>query len=462
MSLKTKAMKKLLFLFTLVVSLLLFVQCDKKSDSSSQTYTFSIDSYTNPTDPTLLHVTYEDGTQVTYSGTKDAAGNPVKIQNVTVKYPDMEGNFLISLDANSLPARQLTPNGTVFEYTWNNDTTLRLKAISPDGQVQVSIPINLKGAKSYPVYGDTGKPENIRKNIPGKFAYKEYHPGEMRPLKPVTDNAMIFHVRKCGVDVTNATVVLNVTPPLGVSAYPCANIGNGFYSTNIPKSGEPPANYEQTCDKVGTIAKDVCDTYNLISVLPANVSVQVCQLLSDKIAEAFPGNASGDKIKAMCGKAMGALDALCKFAEKNNIAELCKLANLLYTEPKGGYSFTVTVTVPGSAACTPGSQSFDPANPQTYMVDMGGTFDINNLYTDPADPGPKQGYSAYADVICPDPGGTSVTISVLGSDGYSNSYTNSFTSNGQIRLDVPGGAQSVRDVITVTSGTISKSISIVF
>jgi len=164
----------------------------------------------------------------------------------------------------------------------------------------------------------------------------------------------------------------------------------------------------------------------------------------------------------MCGKGMGALSAICKFAEKTDIAELCKLSHLLYSDPKGSYSFTVTASVPGWPAFTPASQTFDPNNPQTYLVDMGGSFDITNLRADPPDPGPQQGYTAYADIICPDPGGTSVTISVLGSDGYSNSNTQTFTANGQISLIVPGGAQSVRDVITVTGGGKTQSISIVF
>ena len=59
-------MKKFLFIFTAATSLLFFVQCDKKSDSSSQTYEFSIETYTNPTDPNFLKVNFEDGSAVRF------------------------------------------------------------------------------------------------------------------------------------------------------------------------------------------------------------------------------------------------------------------------------------------------------------------------------------------------------------------------------------------------------------
>ena len=452
-------MRRIFILFSMGILLFLLTGCPK-NESTPGSGEFTVDVYNNPTDPTILHLTYEDGQEVTYLGTKDASGMPLTIQNVVVTYPDLEGNFLITLNENQLPVRQLTPNGTVFEYVWNNDSTMRIKAISPSGEVQVNIPISLKGLKS----SGTGNapPENIRIDKPLKAAVNSLPPGQDHPQKPAGDNAMIFHVQKCGVDVTNATVVMNVTPKLGVSSFPCTNIGNGFYSTNIPKSGEPPANYEQQCDKIGQVVKNVCSKYEWISMLGTDLATQICQILSDEIAQSFPGGSGGDKIKAMCAKSMGALEALCKFAAKQDIAELCKLANLLYTEPQGGYSFTVTVSVPGNAAYTPGAQSFDPANPQTYLVDMGGSFDILNLHTEPVDPAPQEGYTADADILCPSSSGTEVTISIVGTDGYTNSLKQTFTSNGTISLYVPGGAQSVKDVLTVTANGVTKSISIVF
>lgn len=452
-------MKKIYLLSAISILLIVITTC-KKKDSSQDTGTFAIDAFVNPTDPVLCRVTNEDGSVVTYTGTRDATGMPKKVDNVVVNFADADGDYIINLDSNSVPSRQLTPNGTVFEYHWS-DSTLRITAISPSGQVQVNVPFSLhKTIISLP--SGEGNPANIRKDMSAHVNFRPFPmSGPEKPSKPAGDNAMIFHVTKCGTDVTNAIVTLNVSPALGVKTFPCANIGNGFYSTNIPHSGEPPANYEQECDKAGTVVSNVCLSYNMASLVSTDLS-SLCPLISDEIAKAFGTSPEGDKIKAMCGHGISALSAICKFAEKNDIAELCKLARLLNSTPSGGYSFFVTVTVPGVAAYTSGSQGFDPDNPQTYMVDMGGSFDISNLRTDPLDPGPGQAYVASADIICTDAAGTSVTISVQGSDGYSNSSTQSYTANGTITLSVPGGAQSVRDVVTLSGKGISKQISIIF
>ena len=457
---KTNPMKKVYTILAISLLLIVITTCKKKDSSQDTTGTFAIDAFTNPTDPVLCRVTNEDGSVVTYTGKRDAAGMPQSVDNVVVNFADADGDFIINLDSNSVPSRQLTPNGTVFEYHWS-DSTLRITAISPSGQVQVNVPLSIhKTLKSEPA--PEGDPENIRKDIQSHLNFRPFPPsGRGGPAKPTTDNAMIFHVTKCGTDVTNAIVTLNVSPALGVKSFPCANIGNGFYSTNIPHSGEPPVGYEQECDKAGSVVSNVCSTYSLASLVSTDLS-SLCPLISDEIGKAFGTNPEGDKIKAMCSHGIRALDAICKFAEKNDIAELCKLARLLNSQPSGGYSFFVTATLPGVPAYTSGSQGFDPDNPQTYMVDMGGSFDISNLMTNPFDPGPSQAYVASADIICPDAGGTSVTISVQGSDGYSNSFNQSYTSNGTITLTVPGGATSVRDVVTVSGNGVSKQISIVF
>lgn len=456
-------MKKLFTLMTIVVVILVIDGCKKNKDDA-QTHEFSMTTFTNPTDPTLLQVSYEDGMQVTYSGTKDATGFPVKIEFVNVTFPDMEGDFLVTLDDNMLPARQTTPNGTVFEYLWNNDNTMRLTAISPGGEVQVSIPVDLTGTKSLNVLDGLfdQSPANIREGLPAKLTFSEFPQGGSEPLKPAGNNAMIFHVKKCGVDVSNATVVLKVDPPLGQSRFPCKYDGNGFYSTGIPQTSDVPAPYEEECDKIGTIVKDVCAAYDFISLFGGNLSSQICQLLSTQIAAAFPGNPDGQKILNICSKGMKVIEAFCDLSKKTDIAALCKINKMLNAQPTAAYSFTVEVAVPGSGTYIPASQTFDPDNPQTYLVDMGGTFDISGLKSSPPNPAAFEGYTASADIICPDPSGTSVTISVVGSDNYSDSHTETFTVNGQISLVVPGGAQSVRDVVTVTGGGKTVNIVIIF
>jgi hypothetical protein len=62
--------------------------------------------------------------------------------------------------------------------------------------------------------------------------------------------------------------------------------------------------------------------------------------------------------------------------------------------------------------------------------------------------------------------GTPVTISIVGTDGYSNSNSATMKQSGTISLYVPGAKQGVQDLITVEAVidgiTYSDKTSIVF
>ena len=55
-----------------------------------------------------------------------------------------------------------------------------------------------------------------------------------------------------------------------------------------------------------------------------------------------------------------------------------------------------------------------------------------------------------------------MTISVVGTDGYSNSKEYDLTANAEISLTMPGGAEGVMDIITVSAMGQQLQISIVF
>ncbi|MBN1197846.1 MAG: hypothetical protein JXA23_00745 [Bacteroidales bacterium] len=55
-----------------------------------------------------------------------------------------------------------------------------------------------------------------------------------------------------------------------------------------------------------------------------------------------------------------------------------------------------------------------------------------------------------------------MTISVVGTDGYSKSQDYTISINAEVSLHVPGGAKGVMDVITVTAKGQQWQISLVF
>lgn len=456
-------MKKIATLLFAALMIFLFIGCPKDNDVEPDPGTIEMGIFTNPTDGTLFVVTMEDGREIVYYGDKDANGMPTALTTASVSYPDIPGEFLINLNDSAQPTRILAPNGTVFEFEWLSETTMRLIAISPTGEVQVSMPVDfndLGGGKS--IADLPANPPNIRDGMETVFTVKDKDQFQATSLKSGNGN-LSFNIIQCGEPVNNAYVIVTTDPPIG--QLPPANFdGDGNYSSNIPQSGADPADHEEECNKIGDIVDKVCDKFTYIEMFGLqNNSSQICFLLSGWIQDAFPNAGDAQSITNMCSNAFDAIPAICEFHNKTNIGDLCNLAHLLYEEPEQtNYTFSLSVTIPGQGTFETEDAAFDPTQPSSWNIDLGGEFAVQNLHTVPSDPGPTQGYVAYADVICPSSDGTMVTISVVGTDGYTDSKTYDLTANAEISLSVPGAAEGVMDVITVEAKGQQWQISIVF
>ena len=68
----------------------------------------------------------------------------------------------------------------------------------------------------------------------------------------------------------------------------------------------------------------------------------------------------------------------------------------------------------------------------------------------PPDPAPSQGVTVIATLI-PTAENCDISFSIVGTDGYSNSATYASDANGNASFYIPGGAEGVVDVVTITS-----------
>jgi len=106
---------------------------------------------------------------------------------------------------------------------------------------------------------------------------------------------------------------------------------------------------------------------------------------------------------------------------------------------------------------------------EDLYITMDAETKIQSLTLDPASPAYEESYSAICKISCLQ-AGSQVTLSVSGSDGYTDSASYTIASGqqeGEFTLQVPGAETGVRDVVTVTvtllSGeTLSRSASLVF
>ena len=73
----------------------------------------------------------------------------------------------------------------------------------------------------------------------------------------------------------------------------------------------------------------------------------------------------------------------------------------------------------------------------------------------PVDPAPGQGVTVTATLI-PSIANCDISFTITGTDGYSNSATTSSDSSGQANFYIPGAAESVIDVVTISSSNGKK------
>lgn len=122
------------------------------------------------------------------------------------------------------------------------------------------------------------------------------------------------------------------------------------------------------------------------------------------------------------------------------------------TSPGTNAPVTIPITYVDNGRVLQSTPITIPATGQisNFSLTIGGTStSIGSLVTTPLDPNPLQSYTATAGLFCLQPG---VIITVEGTDGYFGTAQCPSSGNSSCSVNVPGGAQSVQDLITVFVG----------
>ena len=448
-------------LFFLVFILLFFSGCElfeKEEEDPLEGYEFEY--YTNPTDPALFTVTDYEGYKLTYWGDRDQEGNPESFNKVSMQIPGEEGEVVLYLDADKRPEIIYAPNGATFEFDWTSETTFRLNAISTTGEVQVSIPIYLDSIytkKSYVQPEIITNPFPVRSTIKNNINVRNYDlsgRGDHKSLQETNADIQV-NIMKCGKPIKNALITMTVDPPIGKNNPLSNNNKDGSYYFEIPKADQNEPDYIKKCEKIAGIIDSVCKYWILIRVTAFFIGEKtICDKIKNEIQTSFP-NATDQSITQYSKLAFKILPKLCEFREKMNekgvsMEEICLKTYLFNAEPKPiNYTFTLHVQIPGQKSFSTDPVGFDPNITTAWDIEAPSEISIEKLTTEPSDPGPGQGYTIVAVLLCPDPQGTDVTISISGDDGYSNSLTTTITQSSELTLFVPGGKEGVRDAIAV-------------
>lgn len=454
-------MKKKLILISLVIPYLLTTTCTKdKVDEFNET----VEIYTNPTDPTIMVVTQHDGTVLTYSGIKDAEGYPVSTTTLTALYAGESVPYIMTYK-DDLPDNILAPNGVNFSFDWTGEETFRINTISANGEVQISVPIDINDIEDSDFILGTQNQifTNSRSDLPSELTVNPIQSISKKSITTeISSTGHAISILKCGEPVINATVTVSSDPPIGQNNYLGKIESNNWYYFDVPKVAEKQINYEDKCNKLGEYANYACSFAGRIYLATLSPEKLYNQYKS-KINEFFPGVKDPQTILDVGKKAFDLIPKLCELHEKRNLENICKMAFLLYVEPPPiKHLLSFTISIPGSSPIKLDPVDFYPNQPSSWTIDLPGELTIEAFHAVPSNPAPNQSYVASAIINCPDPSGTDVTISVAGNDGYSNSQTVTLTQRSEISLSVPGAEEGVKDIITVQAGSKQWQLVIIF
>ena len=447
-------MKIKILLSVLCVGVLMF-SCKKEvPQPDEKPYLVNV----NPTSPHIMKTVKEDGTVVNYYGKKDETGKTEQIQLVSIKGQDQTKADLLYFNADNQLSRIKSADGETYRFDWTSATSFRLTATSADNSHQVSIPVDIsdfeltvpENHKLTPTFQKSKAGSQIKNNASraGKAIM------ELRPMEKSNTSTSIqnrdgnrdiqLHLSRCGEPIPAEEYALY---PLEVTyCTPCQ--GNEILlpqgSTNIytipEKTIETPADIADICNSISEGLGYVCSAVEILVETPGLLEV-VCGAIQ---AYTPPGTF------LLCENIFRRLNNACIITEEpipGTISALEAFCELIEYFESEGDPETIQLSLPYSDGTSNYVElPYNGPFGDVYL-DIPGGETIENLAINPVDPAPAESYIATASIHCA--AGQLVSISVVGTDGYTDS--NAFIAQGSmtIYLAVPGAEYGVQDLITV-------------
>lgn len=464
-------MKKFIQLFFAIAIILLIMGCPKDDISEEPLKSPpQMTLYTNPTDPLLLKVETQEGVTICYYGEKDReTGEALSFDAYSVLAPGETKETIVIVDEEGKTKQIFATNGVVFKLEWLSENEIRVEAISPEGDIELSIPIDLKESLKENDIVSENYFTNIRKDKKSQFFVTPAYNEEVynKDLKE-TKGSVNFTLKQCDYLVLNANINLRFDPNDILDGHYgiMKNLGNGQYKLNTPSQfGLPPVNLKPICDKLLSLLNIACAGQSALTFYD---KAAICVKITAEISVVFPNVVSAAAITAVCAGAFTASELYCSFIHEDYgggtsiDSWFCDKITSICNQPAAQYKMKAYIKVPGIKSETSNWMDYQHGS-NSWTITLNPQLRIVNFKTVPKDPSPGQGYVASALILCPSAEGTEVKISVVGSDGYMNSYTTTITENSDISLYVPGAEAGVRDIITIKcTGGPKKEISIVF
>jgi hypothetical protein len=416
---------------------------------------------TNPYDQIIALIYTQDHDSIMVYGDKDANALPIGIRELVIHQHEAEGRMVIEFDDQSRPINFIAPNGVKILLEWLDESSAALTVIYlPTGeqfntiayfdkgrQERISHPSNIRSGNVSMAINNDPKPRLEKEN-------KIMHNGSRS-----IEGSLFGYA--CGGMQSWGDYYVNVFRVHGshysfIGRLPCYHVVDNRYRYDIPEGyfSHHNINAYDICDATVSFLGNVC------TGLEGPTITMICTTIaaaSAFISDGLSAVASA-QIFTVCEEIGTALAYYCMTLGNSpgpgsptigdQFCELFMGIEYSWTDP---IYLSPYVKVLPNDIMGQGTQYDGIGTPNPLFVDSGGEPSIDVFELIPSAPIHGQSYNAIAHCSCI-PGGSRITMSIVGTDGYTNSKTIFISTNNEhvdATLYVPGAASGVHDVCTV-------------
>lgn len=445
----------------------------------------------NPEEPIIMTFSNDKGESMAILGTKDETGAPVDVQHLVISALEEENPTEIFFNENKQIEEIIAPNGVRFQFEWLSEKETALTLIDPETNEQLNTYIDFsKVGEEMPepeetksVFAETRTDDCTLTVTPLCYDFELQEQVETRASGERTGH---IYVTQCGRPASGQCFV-NVYDYSNLNTgwvkkgrfrgrFNCTEVEKGHYQFKLPANYHEHHNIADYCDELNNVINFIC-TLNEFTAPGAKqyLCLQISLILAKGIVTAPVAVGFG----TACTAISTAMDIGCELTNgKMNLPTGAPnlVDGLCQTLREMDFSWDTPLIVTPFVNGIPNhyyglSQELESDEPikDTY-ISLGNKPAINSFKLNPPAPTEGQSYDAIANLFCI-PENSTVTIDIVGTDGYSNKKiidVNANTSNHfEATLHVPGAGKGVKDVCTVkvvTSDgeTITKKASLVF
>lgn len=443
----------------------------------------------NPNEPIILDVSNDKGEAVILMGTKSTSGYAETLRQMIITIPQEENSTEIFLDESERIKEMISPNGVRFQFDWLSDTEVALTLIDPNTNEQLNTLVDFLNPEAQSKLLKTRSDVVVSRKGSTKLTLEAINEANVKSLQTRATDGIIGNVylEQCGAPTTAQCWVdvydySNLTGSFGIGKYrgrfPCTQIENGRYQFKLPNNYNVHHNIADYCDAINSVVSKVCGL-NAWTAPGTGAKQALCISISGALASGIVSAPVAAGFLIACETTSVALDAACGLINGNmdlpegtpNLGDgLCGLLREMdYTWDTPLVLQPVVNALP---TCIYGTSQIYEAD--GILKDMEVTWGknpvINSFKLQPSAPSEGVSYAAIAQLYCLPPG-TQVIMDIIGTDGYTDSQTNTITSDSNLNytatLYVPGAESGVKDVCTVTvitpeGETVTKKASLVF